>query len=91
MTTAMLEADAKPDSREHPGCKVWRAMAYTVAYAQWEERVQPGPGAHRPGMGLTQGQVCSGRYSMTCVCVFLQAGDSISRTRLRLRGGNHQR
>ena len=25
--TAMLEADAKPDSREHPGCKVWRAIA----------------------------------------------------------------
>ena len=25
--TAMLEADAKLDSRERPGCKVWRAMA----------------------------------------------------------------
>lgn len=25
--TTMLEADAKPDSREHCGCKVWRVMA----------------------------------------------------------------
>ena len=59
--------------------------------------MQPGPGAHRLGMGLIQGQVYTGRCSMTCVYVFVQAGDRISgscmrpRLRPRLRVANHQK
>ena len=40
----------------------------------WEEGVQPGPAAHRLGMGVTPGQVCTRRDSMTCVRVSVQAG-----------------
>ena len=88
--TPVLAADAKPHAREYPRSKTWRA----IVYARWEERVQPGPGAHHPWMGLPQGNCVP---AGTCVHVFVQAGDCISgrctqpRLRLRLRGGNHQK
>ena len=55
----------------------------------WEDRGKPGPGAHRLGMGSTQGQVCTRRDSMTCVRVSVRAGHRVSggRSLPRLRLG----
>ena len=54
-----------------------------IAGVKTEERVQPGPGAHRLGMGLAQGQACTGRYSTTSVRGVPQASDRLSGSRTR--------